>query len=302
MTLHAIILLLASAVSHAGWNFLGKRQHPAPAFFLVANTLGCLCLLPALLVYRGALPAFSGSVWRLLVATGLCQATYYAALAAAYRQGDMSVAYPLARSLPVLLVAGVSLALGLAYQVSPRAVLGMVLVAAGGLILPVQSFRAWSIKDYASPSSLWAFVAALGTTGYSIIDDRALRLVRDAVPSVIPSAGSTAVYALVEGLISSLWLALFVLLTSKGPAEIRAINGSHLRQAFLTGVGIYFAYTLVLIAMAYVTNVSYVVAFRQSSIVLGAIIGVTWLREPSYPCKMIGVASMFLGLLLVGTG
>jgi drug/metabolite transporter (DMT)-like permease len=301
VTLSAVILLLTSAVSHAGWNVLGKRQNPAPAFFLAANTLGCLCLLPAVLVYRAALAAFSGSVWCLLIATGLCQAIYYAGLASAYRQGDMSVAYPLARSLPVLLVALVGLSLGQASQVSQRALLGMLFVLAGGLLLPIRRLKAWSIRDYAAPSSLWALVAALGTTGYSIIDDRALHIVR-ASASTIPSAGATAVYAFFEGLVSSLWLALFVLVTSKGREEMQSVNSSRLRQAFLTGVGIYFAYTLVLIAMAYVTNVSYVVAFRQSSIVLGTLVGVTWLREPFYPCKLIGVASMFLGLVLVGTG
>jgi len=302
VTLTAIVLLLASAFSHAGWNILGKRQNPAPAFFLVANTLGCLCLLPVLFIYGGALSGFSTEVWGLLVCTGFCQALYYAALAMAYRRGHMSVAYPLARSLPVLLVAAVSLALGLAYQVSQRALLGMVLIVAGGLLLPVQNLGAWSIRSYRSASSFWAFVAALGTTGYSLIDDRALRIVRALAPAAIPSAGSTAVYALLEGLLSSLWLGMLVLATARGRAELRAVNMASLRQAFVAGVGIYFAYTLVLIAMGFVTNVSYVVAFRQSSIVLGAIVGVTWLREPSYPCKMIGVASMFLGLLLVGIG
>jgi len=302
VTLSAVILLLASAISHAGWNFLGKRENPSPAFFLAANTLGCLCLLPALVAFRGALAAFTMPVWRLLLLTGLCQAVYYGALAAAYRRGDMSVAYPLARSLPVLLVAGASFALGLTYQVGQRALLGMVLVAAGGLLLPIRRLGTWRVRDYASASSLWAVVAALGTTGYSIIDDRALRMVRAWAPSTIPSAGSTAVYALLEGLFSSFWLALFIVATAKGRLDVRAMKGSPLRLAFLTGVGIYFAYTLVLISMAYVTDVSYVVAFRQSSIVLGALIGVTWLHEPLYPCKVIGVAAMFVGLVLIGTG
>jgi drug/metabolite transporter (DMT)-like permease len=48
--------------------------------------------------------------------------------------------------------------------------------------------------------------------------------------------------------------------------------------------------------------VVYVVIFRQLSIPLGAILGVTLLREPSYPAKYFAVALMFAGLLLTALG
>ena len=47
MTLTAIILILISAFTHVGWNLLCKREHPSSAFFLLVNTLGTLCLIPA---------------------------------------------------------------------------------------------------------------------------------------------------------------------------------------------------------------------------------------------------------------
>ena len=67
-------------------------------------------------------------------------------------------------------------------------------------------------------------------------------------------------------------------------------------------MGIYAAYTLVLVAMAFVSNVSYVVAFRQVSVLLGVIAGVLVLRDPPYAPKLVGVPIMFAGLLLVGLG
>jgi uncharacterized membrane protein len=51
-----------------------------------------------------------------------------------------------------------------------------------------------------------------------------------------------------------------------------------------------------------VTNVSYVVAFRQLSIPLGAFVGVFVLKEPRYRPKLVGVLVMFAGLVLVGAG
>jgi hypothetical protein len=67
MTLTALILLSISAALRAAWNLLSKREHPTAAFKLAANTLGCLGLLPALLLYLGALWAFTGrygAIWR----------------------------------------------------------------------------------------------------------------------------------------------------------------------------------------------------------------------------------------------
>jgi hypothetical protein len=73
-------------------------------------------------------------------------------------------------------------------------------------------------------------------------------------------------------------------------------------SAALAGMGIYLAYTLVLVAMAFVSNVSYVVAFRQISVPLGTVAGVLAQREPSYLPKLLGVAIMFAGLVLIGLG
>jgi uncharacterized membrane protein len=54
--------------------------------------------------------------------------------------------------------------------------------------------------------------------------------------------------------------------------------------------------------MNYVTNVSYVAAFRQLSIPLGALFGMLLLNEPRYVPKITGVVIIFLGLTLVGVG
>jgi uncharacterized membrane protein len=43
-----------------------------------------------------------------------------------------------------------------------------------------------------------------------------------------------------------------------------------------------------------------VAAFRQLSIPLGAVLGMVLLKEPHYLPKLIGVAIVFLGLILVG--
>jgi len=92
-------------------------------------------------------------------------------------------------------------------------------------------------------------------------------------------------------------------LAQQGEREsLRRMPRRGLGQALLVGVGIYLAYTLVLISMAFVAEVSYVVAFRQLSIPLGTLLGVVLLGEPGHVPKSVGVAVTFAGLVLVGTG
>jgi uncharacterized membrane protein len=52
--------------------------------------------------------------------------------------------------------------------------------------------------------------------------------------------------------------------------------------------------------MNYVTNVSYVAAFRQISIPLGAVLGMVFFNEPRFKPKIIGITVIFAGLILVG--
>jgi hypothetical protein len=51
MTVTATILLIISAFTHAGWNFISKKEHPTQSFYLVANTIGVICVLPFLIYY-----------------------------------------------------------------------------------------------------------------------------------------------------------------------------------------------------------------------------------------------------------
>lgn len=296
MTFAAIGLLVVSAVVHAVWNLIGKRENPSSLFFVYASMFGCMCLLPVMLTHVAVVRLIPMGVWVFLLATGVFQAVYYWGLAGAYRSGHLSIAYPLARSAPVLIVALVGLLMGKEHQLTPISILGMVLVAVGSLVLPIERLADWHPRDYLHPATLFALMAALGTSGYSIVDDSALRLLRSSVGAQSSRIALTLVYAFFENLSALCWLGLFVLCGRKSSAKSAK---PALLSTALAGFGICFAYCLVLLAMTFAKNVSYVVAFRQLSIPIGAALGVTVLREPRTTSKLIGVAVMLAGLLLV---
>jgi uncharacterized membrane protein len=103
-----------------------------------------------------------------------------------------------------------------------------------------------------------------------------------------------------EGISCSLWQSLFVILNRRERRRMPEIIQSYKGAAAITGVGIYLGWGLVLVSMNFVSNVSYVAAFRQLSIPLGAIFGIVFLKEPRYLPKIFGIAAIFIGLVLAG--
>ena len=79
----AIILLLVSAFTHAGWNFISKREYPTLSFYLVANIFGTLCVLPILYYYRSYIGMIPSTVWIYVTISGFCLAVYMGLLAGA---------------------------------------------------------------------------------------------------------------------------------------------------------------------------------------------------------------------------
>ena len=223
-------------------------------------------------------------------------------LANAYRRGDLSLLYPIARSSPIIVVIIVILFFDRADQVSTQCILGIVLVAVGMFVLPMKHLSDFHIDNYLNSSVLFALMAAFATVGYSIIDDEALHRLRDAPTLPIVGWQATILYAFFEGLITSLWLGVWVLFRERGRILMREIVKTRAPRALLAGAGMAVAYLLVLISLAFVSNVSYVVAFRQISIPLGTVFGIFLLKEPGYTPKYLGGAVIFTGLVLVGTG
>jgi len=300
MTLTAAILLLISAVSHAGWNYLSKKEHPTAAFFFVANTIGVIFIFPILLYYGNQIPLIPKSVWIFIAMSGFFLAAYLAALAGAYRAGDISVAYPLARSLPVIFVFLITLIFGKGKPLGAWIVIGIILVVAGCMILPLKALRGFRFSNYKNICCLLAVMAAVGIAGYTVTDDAALRTLREMPGMPWDPVDATLVYMVLEGISCSIWQFLIVAFDSRERKNLIDVLHDFKSAAAITGIGIYLTYGLVLASMNYVTNVTYVAAFRQLSIPLGALFGMVLLKEPRYVPKVIGVVIIFIGLTLVG--
>ncbi|MEM9774730.1 MAG: multidrug DMT transporter permease [Chloroflexota bacterium] len=304
MTLTATLLILTSAFFHAGWNLVSKRSSPSLAFFALAATSGAVVMLPNLVFHRTALGKFPTILWGWVILTGMSQAVYLIGLAGAYRRGDISFAYPMARALPVLFVALITIMLGNGDAISWLGYSGMALIVIGCLVLPLITFHEFKLNEYFSPVYLFALLAAVGTTGYTMIDDVGLHFMRETPSVSLGNRSITLIYIALQTTSTAVFAWLVTVCYRPERETLRQIAGdrSILKTALITGVVIMATYGLALAAMAFVTNVSYVAAFRQLSIPIGAILGMTLQGEPRHRPKIIGITVILAGLILVGIG
>ena len=295
----AIVLLLISAVMHAGWNAFGKHRVPTMAFFLVASAGGTLLLSPVLVWVPSVVRSITDYDLALVMTAGFFEAIYLGSLAAAYRTGELSIAYPVARAMPAVFVAGVSVAVGYhAEAITAGYWPGAGLIVVGSLLIPLRSFRALRLSAYAHPGFVFAVCAALGTTGYASVDDTALSRLRSANPEVDPVL-VTLVYACLQAGFTGCWLSVAVVVRRGPRRELTEILREGPIVPMLTGGWITVTYGFVLLAMAFADNVSYIVAFRQISIPIGVGMGIVLLREPAGFAKLVGTGVLAAGVILV---
>ncbi|HEU4915727.1 MAG TPA: EamA family transporter, partial [Acidimicrobiia bacterium] len=185
MTLFALVLALLAAVMHAVWNLLVKRSddHLVAGWTVVAGA--AVIALPILTMH--GVP--DRSVWDLIVISTIIQVGYVLMLASAYRVGDLSFVYPLARGTSPVLVAlaGVTF---LGDEISIAGWAGVALVTAALVIL------AWRRADRSGMGA--ALVTGFLISGYTSIDAAAVREQGEAL-SVI--AAEFVLLALTLGLV-----------------------------------------------------------------------------------------------------
>lgn len=297
----AIFLVLLSACMHAGWNFFSKSNSPTLGFFLLSTAGTCICFSPIIFFTYDLLPAMNRNLWGTLLIASFFHATYLTGLAGAYARGALSIAYPLARSLPLLLVTGITFLMGKGGELSLWATLGICAIIIGAFVLPMDTFHDLKWKNYCNTSCAFALVAAIGTTGYTFMDDLGMHQL-----SVITSPACGWMRAMffqsVECVFTGIWLTMLLRSSPESRIHLRQHWRIFLGKAIITGIAIGLTYGIILLAMLYASNVSYIIALRQLSIPVGAILGIRFLNERATLPRIFGVAILFTGLTLVALG
>lgn len=299
MTLLAFFLILVSAFLHAGWNILSKKQIPSLSFFAVMHVTATLLFLPFFLVENLPLGKMPINFWPILVCSQICEfiATY--GLVTAYRKEDICLVYPLSRALPVLLTAAITLLARIGISPGPLSLAGMVILSFGCLLMPLMHWDQFHLDSYRSSALKFILLTAIGITGYTIFDSMAIRLILNNIEKQGIICSSAYLFLVEAGL--ALMLFFSVACSKIERQEFRKIF-LKTKKPIIAGFFSATSYVMVLVAMGYVTNVSIIQAFRQMSLPIGVLAGIFLLHEKPGCPRLIGIALVVIGLIIVALG
>ena len=282
----ALALVLISAASHAAWNYAAKNAGDKDSFLLLMNLTSQVTILPVFLLTlkEWGLPMI---VLPMIILSAIAEAVYFLSLSRAYEQGDLSVVYPVVRSSPLFVAAAGALFLG--EWITLVGIIGIVFILLGVYVLHIKKLERRRIleplRSFRGPAFRFAILAALGTTIYSLSD-------KVGVSTIDP-------------FLYAFWLEIFIsailipiVIFRRGWRAISFEWDKSKRNISISGVLMRGGYLLMLLAMV-VAPVGYLLALRQVSVVIGALIGVVLLGEGYGAPRLLGSVSIFIGIYMI---
>ncbi len=274
----AVALVLTAALLHAAWNALvksgGDRLLTLGA--VNASRFG-VCLLAA-----PFLPLPAPEAWPFLVASAVLHVGYYLFLLAAYRVGDLSHVYPLARGAsPLLILAG---AWAFAGEQLPLAQLGGVVLVSAGIVS--LTFESRSRLEAGWRPVGFALATAVFIAAYTVTDGMGVRRA-DAVVSYV------VWLTLLDG-----WPVLAIAVARRRRQSVVSEWRSAVSSGAAGGVFQLLAYGLVVWAMS-IAPMAGVSAIRETSVIFAALIGMLVLHEPFTPTRLIAAVLVACGVVVI---
>lgn len=262
-----LALVLLAALMHAGWNLIAKLGSDR----LVAMALIKAPVIPVSLAVIAVTGPPAIESWPYLLGSTTVNCLYFYFLINAYRTGDLSLAYPVARGLAPLLVLGLGwVAAGEAPSAPGLA--GVTLICVSILALGFE--RGAGARHY--QTLWWAGGVGLCIAIYTVTDGIGGRLSGNPI-------GYVAVLNVLTGI-----AVCGVAAWRRGPALRDALRTGW-RQGALGGVMMLAGYTIVVYAMT-LAPMAQVAALRESSVIIAALLGAIFLHEP-FGAKRVAAAT-----------
>ena len=287
MTLFAVSLILLSACLHVVQHVALKQARDRMAFVWWMWLWAGIVFLPIPLVLWQSGSARAWVVFGVSGVSAVFEALYYTSITRAYKTGDLSIVYPLARGTAPLLILVWGSAL-LRERPSIGGIAGVGLIIAGLCILNLPRFGAW--REMRSKlnqgATRWALLAGVCISLYTATDKAGVQLL------------SPLLYTYLTMMLTLLWLT---------PATLRSIGWRGLMAewkvsrfaSLIAGVTAMSAYMIVLYVMYSGAPASYVGATREISVVIVTVVGVVFLKEQGTITRVCGSTLIAAGVAAI---
>lgn len=288
MTAFALTLVLVAAVLHATWNLCAKRAGGGLPFVWLVGAVICSLYIPVVTNYwLWKSPQLSGVAIAWVAGSGVLKTGYSLFLQRAYRSGDFSLIYPLARGTGPLLSTLAAIAL-LGERPTWIAMTGGFVIIAAIFFLTDGSRLFHQDRAHLRVAFRYGIISGLFIAAYTIWDRHGVHHL--GIPPLLYDAGTALV---VLTLVTPFALPRWTEVTRHWREHQRYIWG----MALLSPA----AYVLILTAMSF-TPVSYIAPAREVSIVIGAFFGSHLLREAEGRRRLWAAAAMAAGVIALALG
>ena len=275
MTVMVFSLVLLAAALHAIWNAVIKGTGDKTiAIGLVALGHMVLGLIGAVIF-----PLPDIKVIPFILVSTLIHWGYYYSLTTAYKFGDLSLIYPIARGISPIIVTVFAF-----FWINER----LSWVEMGGVLLISSGILFLGLRSLSNEKSIHALVFAL-TTGvliaaYSVTDGFGVRLTENPLSYI-------AWLFIAEG---------FVVFYIFGRFKVRLLTSSfsEIMLGFFAGVISTIAYGLALYAKS-LAPLGIVTALRETSVIIATLIGVVWFKEKPIGYRIAAASIVFCGILFL---
>jgi len=276
----ALLLVLLAALCHSAWNLIVKTDARRLEIQSGALVVGTLLCAPVLLFHPPwSLPPLA---WAAVAVSALFESAYVLALTSAYGAGDMSLVYPVARGTGTVLVAPLAVLL-LGERPSLQGALGIGLVVIG-IFLSHGPLGGWAAARTHRRAVGWALLTGAMIAGYSLVNKVGVTLVPVPLYAFLVFLADAVLVRLVQR-----W---------RGGSAPALRPDAPWGRIVAVGVLMMGAYLAVLVAMSQ-APVSYVVATREISVVVAALLGVLVLHERHSAARVAGAVVIFGGLCAI---
>jgi uncharacterized membrane protein len=276
--LSVFLLVIAAALIHALWNLATKRVSGNLGIITIGLCAASLASLPFAMYYifQYGVPL---TALYYICATGVIHAFYFYYVGKSYEVGDISTVYPVARGIGVA-GTGIVAAAVLGERISLPGCAGIIFVCLGilgiGIHKPNELAKRKSLK--------YALAVGITIIAYSCLDKVGTGLVHP-VPYI-------------WGMFTIAAVLLTAVVAAKYRDELIYSLRTQARYGIAIGLGSISTYLIILFAFRH-GAVSYIVAVREFSVAIGAVMGFIFFKEQMTVIKVIGIAAITLGLILI---